>query len=78
VARGGGEMKKRANGGERFSFANRDHLSAFVGLLYATGALCPKCGWGTRATSKRWSRCRKCDERVARIPLSDVRVESAK
>lgn len=60
---------------ERFSFANKKHLETFVGLLCFTGALCPKCGFGTRYTSKRWARCKKCGERVARVPMSDVRVE---
>jgi len=61
---------------ERFSFANQKHLNVFVGLLCVTGAMCAKCGHGTRKTSKRWARCKKCGERVARVPLSEIRVEA--
>jgi predicted Zn-ribbon and HTH transcriptional regulator len=55
--------------------ASEKGLSIFVGLLFATGAMCRKCGYGTRRTSKRWARCKKCGLRVERIPLSDIRVE---
>jgi uncharacterized protein (DUF983 family) len=55
--------------------ASKSGLTVFVGLLCATGALCPKCGWGTRRTSKRWARCKKCGERVARHDLKDVTVK---
>jgi len=51
---------------ERFSLANRGHLSLFVGILLRDGALCPSCGYGTRKTSKRWATCKRCGERVAR------------
>lgn len=54
---------------ERFTLANERHLEAFVGLLYFTGALCPKCHFGTRATSKRWRKCKRCGERVERREL---------
>lgn len=52
-----------------FSLANRDHLELFVGLLILKGAMCPKCGHGTRVTSKRWAKCKKCGERVERRTL---------
>lgn len=38
-----------------------------VALLVQMGAMCPKCGHGTRVTSKRWARCKKCGERVGRV-----------
>lgn len=61
---------------ERFSLSNKRHMNVFVGLLFAMGAMCPKCGTGTRYTSKRWARCKneQCGERVARVSLSDIKV----
>ena len=56
---------------ERFSLANKKHLTAFVVVLALMGALCPKCGFGTRKTSKNWARCKKCDHRVARRSLGE-------
>jgi len=31
--------------------------------------MCPKCGFGTRAISKRWARCKRCGARVERRAL---------
>lgn len=33
-------------------------------VLLVMGALSPCCGYGTRKTSKRWARCKKCGGRV--------------
>lgn len=55
--------------------AHKQGLEMFVGLLCATGAMCPKCGHGTRRTSKRWARCKKCRERVERHELEDIKVK---
>lgn len=49
--------------------ATKRGIGLFVGLLIYTGAMCPKCGFGTRATSKRWAKCKKCGERVERRKL---------
>lgn len=49
--------------------ATKQGLELFVGLLAFTGALCPKCGFGTRAVSKKWRKCKKCGERVERREL---------
>jgi hypothetical protein len=46
--------------------ARRDGIELTVGLLLVMGAMCPKCGHGTRVTSKRWAHCKKCGERVCR------------
>lgn len=54
---------------ERFSFANLDHLKLFVAVLGHTGAMCPKCGFATRKTSKNWAKCKKCGMRVERRDL---------
>jgi hypothetical protein len=61
---------------ERFSLANMKHLTYFVGLLIADGALCPKCLKGARRTSKNWARCRNemCGHRFRR--LLDVGAEA--
>ena len=50
----------------RHPLSHRDGLAFAVGFLVGTGAMCPKCGHGTRVTSKRWARCKRCGERVAR------------
>lgn len=52
--------------GERFTLARLDHLALFGSILLRMGAICPKCGYGTRVTSKRWARCKRCGERVER------------
>ena len=41
-------------------------------LLVGSGAMCPKCGYGTRATSKRWAKCKKCGHRVERKPMEQI------
>jgi tRNA(Ile2) C34 agmatinyltransferase TiaS len=49
--------------------ATKPGLEFLMAVLFHTGALCPKCGFGTRVTSKRWCRCKKCGERVERREL---------
>ena len=46
--------------------ATEKGLRLFIGLLFHIGAMCPKCSYGTRVTSKRWAECKKCGERVPR------------
>lgn len=48
--------------------AHKDGIAFFFGYLLHTGSMCPKCGFGTRVTSKRWARCKKCGERCERKP----------
>jgi tRNA(Ile2) C34 agmatinyltransferase TiaS len=60
---------------ERFTLANRDHLEVFVGLLLLGGALCPKCGHGTRAAGQKWRKCKQCGERVPRRDLETLTAE---
>ena len=52
--------------------ARRDGVGLVFALLVLQGAACPKCGHGTRATSKRWARCKACGHRVERRPLPRV------
>ena len=49
--------------------AHRDGIGLMLGLLMHQGAMCSKCGHGTRATSKRWAVCKKCGERTERQAL---------
>lgn len=59
--------------GERFTLANRNHLSLFLRLLVFSGGLCPECGKGTRRTSKNWARC-VSGHRVRRRNLDDYEI----
>ena len=52
--------------------ATQDGLEVFLQALIYVGAMCPKCGFGTRATSKRWARCKQCGERCERHELPKV------
>lgn len=49
--------------------SNKRGLQVVVGLLCFMGAICPKCGHGTRAVSKKWRKCKKCGEKVERREL---------
>jgi len=50
----------------RYPLATKTGIEMMIGMLIHDGSMCPKCGYGTRVTSKRWSKCKKCGERVAR------------
>ena len=50
-------------------FASQRGLNAVLSVLVHKGDMCPKCGHGTRVTSKNWARCKKCNERVPRREL---------
>ena len=49
--------------------ATKRGLEMMLTLLFHTGAMCQKCCFGTRVTSKRWAKCKKCGERVERREL---------
>ena len=55
---------------------NHPNLLVF-GLLMASGAMCPKCGFGTRVKGKKWARCKKCGGRVERVKMSDIKLSEA-
>lgn len=52
--------------------ASRDGIHLVLTLLAGMGAMCPKCGFGTRVTSKRWAKCKRCGERVRRRSAEEV------
>lgn len=47
--------------------AHKDGINFVLGFLMHTGAMCPKCQFGTRVKSKRWAVCKKCGQRVERL-----------
>jgi tRNA(Ile2) C34 agmatinyltransferase TiaS len=57
------------------TLANLDHLGLTVAIMMRMGAACPSCGFGTRVTSKRWAKCKRCGERVERRSAESVREE---
>lgn len=50
----------------RYPLATKIGIELMFAMLLHDGAMCPKCGYGTKKTSKRWARCKKCGERVVR------------
>jgi hypothetical protein len=60
----------------RHPLATQDGISLVYALLFVSGSMCPDCGYGTRATSKRWARCKKCGR--SRIPRCSMDEAAAK
>jgi uncharacterized protein (DUF983 family) len=60
---------------DRHLLAHRDGLPLVTALLIGSGGMCPDCGHGTRATSKRWAKCKQCGKRVARRSMDEVAAE---
>ena len=50
----------------RYPLATKTGIEMMFAMLLHDGAICSKCGYGTRVTSKRWAKCKRCGERVAR------------
>ena len=51
---------------ERYPLASKTGIETMFAMLLYSGAMCPKCGYGTRVTSRRWAKCKRCGERVLR------------
>jgi uncharacterized paraquat-inducible protein A len=49
--------------------AHKDGLGLVLGALLRQGALCPKCSFATRVTSRQWATCKRCGEKVKRKQL---------
>jgi hypothetical protein len=54
--------------------AHKSGIGLMIGLLIRQGAMCPKCGYGTKATSKRWAVCKRCGERTERRSLPNAKL----
>jgi len=67
-------VKRKPKVSERIerSLAYEPMLSRMFSALIFMGEMCPKCGHGTRVTSKRWAKCKKCGERVERRGLPEL------
>lgn len=55
----------------KYPFASKIGIEMLFSMLLHDGAMCPKCGYATKKTSKRWAKCKKCGERVS-IPEQKV------
>lgn len=64
---------------KEFCLADKPNMVNFVALLMVSGAACPKCGYGTRKTSKNWRRCKRpeCGERIHMVEATKENVEAA-
>ncbi len=54
--------------------AHKDGIKFMIGFFLHTGAMCPKCAYGTRVKSKRWAECKKCGQRIERHALPNASV----
>jgi predicted Zn-ribbon and HTH transcriptional regulator len=64
---------------KEFCLADKRNLTNLFALLMVDGAMCPKCGYGTRKTSKNWRRCKRpeCGERIHMVPATEENVKVA-
>ena len=71
--------KKLLPATRQFCIADKPNLINLFALLMIDGAMCPKCGYGTRKTSKNWRRCKRpeCGERIHMVPATKENVEAA-
>lgn len=56
----------------KHALANLSGVAVVTALLLKSGAMCDQCGFGARATSKRWARCKRCGARVARMSMDEA------
>ena len=50
----------------RYPLATKTGIELMFAILLNNGSMCPRCGYGTKVTSKRWAICKRCGERVTR------------
>lgn len=64
---------------KEFCLGDKENMMDFIGLLMVQGAMCPKCGYGTRKTSKNWRRCKRpeCGERIHMVPATKENAAAA-
>jgi hypothetical protein len=64
---------------KEFCIADKRDLTNLVALLMISGAMCQKCGYGTRKTSKNWRRRKRpeCGERIRMVPATKENVGAA-
>jgi len=64
---------------KEFCLADKPNLINLFALLILDGSACPKCGYGTRKTSKNWRRCKRpeCGERIHMVPATQENVDAA-
>lgn len=67
-----GEMDYAQEVTRTHPLATKQGLELFCALLTVSGAMCPKCAYGTRVVSKKWAKCKKCGEKVARVAMEDI------
>lgn len=49
-----------------YPLAHKTGIELMFALLLFQGAMCPKCGMGTRVKNKRYAKCIKCGNLVER------------
>jgi len=54
----------------RYPLATKSGIELMFAMLLHSGTMCPKCGYGTRNTSKKWAKCKRCGERVSRAVMA--------
>lgn len=64
---------------KEFCLANKADAVSLFALLMVDGAMCPKCGYGTRKTSTNRRRCKRpeCGERIHMVPATKENTDAA-
>jgi len=57
---------------DSFSLARESDLLVFTALMMLAGFQCGACGFGTRVTSKKWARCKRCGTRMQRRTVKEA------
>jgi hypothetical protein len=54
-----------------YPLATKPGILGLFAILLQNGDMCPKCGYGTRVINKRWNKCKRCGEKVARPEIDN-------